>query len=96
MLVLVTYDVATRDPAGARRLARVARALSDVGVRVQFSVFECEVDAAQLATLRHRLERIIDPSVDSIRYYLLGNGGRRRVIHVGAKTSVDVTGTLLI
>lgn len=47
MLVLVTYDVATNDRKGAARLRRVAKACRDFGQRVQYSVFEIEVDPAQ-------------------------------------------------
>ena len=44
MLVLVTYDVRTAEGGGARRLRRVAKACRDFGQRVQYSVFEIEVD----------------------------------------------------
>ena len=54
MLMLVTYDVSTTDPAGRRRLRRVAKACADYGQRVQFSVFECQIDPAQWARLRAR------------------------------------------
>ncbi|MDA1277264.1 MAG: CRISPR-associated endonuclease Cas2 [Verrucomicrobia bacterium] len=43
MMILVTYDVSTVEKAGARRLHRVAQAWEDYGVRVQKSVFECQV-----------------------------------------------------
>jgi len=95
MLVLVTYDVSTTTPAGRRRLSRVAKVCLDYGQRVQNSVFECQVDAAQWAELKHRLLRIIDPDKDSIRYYELGNNWHRRVEHHGAKPSLDVTGPLI-
>jgi CRISPR-associated protein Cas2 len=52
MLVLVTYDVSIVADDGQRRLRRVAKACKDYGQRVQFSVFECEVDPAQWAVLR--------------------------------------------
>ena len=61
MLMLVTYDVASGDDAGRRRLRRVARLCQDFGQRVQYSVFECEVDAAQWVALRARLINEIDP-----------------------------------
>lgn len=35
MLILVTYDVSTVEPAGRRRLRRVARACQDYGTREQ-------------------------------------------------------------
>jgi len=95
MLVLVTYDVQTTTPEGRRRLSRVARACLDYGQRVQNSVFECQVDAAQWAELKHRLNGIINPEHDSIHYYELGNNWRRRVEHHGAKPTVDLTGPLI-
>jgi len=96
MLVLVTYDVRTSEPGGAGRLRRVARACRDVGQRVQYSVFEIELDPAQWTALKARLERIIDPKSDSLRYYHLGAGGKRRVEHVGAKPATDLEGPLVI
>ena len=95
MLILVTYDVSTITPAGRRRLRRVARACLDYGQRVQNSVFECQVDAAQWTELRHRLLAIIDPATDSLRSYTLGNSWRGRVEHHGAKPSTDLEGPLL-
>lgn len=95
MLMLVTYDVNTEDPAGRRRLRRVARACLDRGQRVQNSVFECEVDPARWATLRARLIAEIDVGKDSLRFYRLGADGKRRVEHVGAKPSLDLDGPLL-
>ena len=96
MMVLVTYDVATDSAAGRRRLRRVARACSDWGQRVQFSVFECEVDPAQWTALRARLIGEIDKEADSLRFYMLGREWRRRVEHVGAKPAIDMAGTLIV
>ena len=47
MLVLVTYDVNTETADGRRRLRKVAKVCVDYGQRVQNSVFECLLDAAQ-------------------------------------------------
>jgi CRISPR-associated protein Cas2 len=96
MLMLITYDVSTETGAGRRRLRRVARACLDYGQRVQYSVFECEVDPAQWATLRARLLAEIDPARDSLRFYRLGGDGRRRVEHVGVKPVLDLEGPLVI
>lgn len=96
MLVLVTYDVETSSPGGARRLRRVAKACRDLGQRVQYSVFECEVDPAQWTALRARLIGEIDATKDSLRFYFLGAGGRRRVEHVGAKPALDLDGPLIV
>jgi CRISPR-associated protein Cas2 len=95
MMVLVTYDVSTESREGQRRLRRVARACLDYGQRVQYSVFEIEVDPAQWAVLRDRLCTIIEPNVDSLRFYFLGANWRRRVEHVGSKPVVDLSDPLL-
>ncbi|EJW11010.1 CRISPR-associated protein Cas2 [Rhodovulum sp. PH10] len=96
MLVLVTYDVQTSGAGGAKRLRRVAKACRDYGQRVQFSVFEIEVDPAQWTALRVTLEGIIDPASDSLRYYFLGANGKRRVEHVGAKPTLDLDGPVIV
>lgn len=95
MLMLIAYDVATGDAAGRRRLRRVARLCRDYGQRVQYSVFECEVDPAQWTALRARLIDEIDESADSLRFYRLGANWRGRVEHVGAKGSYDPEGVLV-
>ena len=96
MLVLVTYDVSTFNSDGKRRLRNVARACKDYGQRVQYSVFEVEVDPAQWAKLKSRLEGIIQPESDSLRYYYLGSNWSRRVEHVGAKPAVNLNETLIV
>lgn len=90
MMVLVSYDVSTVDKVGRARLRRAAKTCLDFGQRVQNSVFECEVDPAQWVNLKDRLEEIIDPAWDSLRYYFLGSHWQRRVEHVGAKTTRDL------
>jgi CRISPR-associated protein Cas2 len=95
MLVLVTYDVATTTVAGRRRLRQVAKACLDYGQRVQHSVFECDVDPAQWAQLRHRLLDIHRAEEDSLRFYFLGRNWRRRVEHHGAKPAIDLDDPLI-
>ena len=94
MLVLVSYDVSTREEAGRRRLRRVARLCEDRGQRVQNSVFECLVDAAQWVRFRADLLAEIAHEEDSLRFYFLGNEWKRRVEHIGAKPSYDPEGPL--
>ncbi|MBI5875567.1 MAG: CRISPR-associated endonuclease Cas2 [Deltaproteobacteria bacterium] len=96
MFVIVSYDVSTEDPAGQRRLRRVAKACKDYGQRVQYSVFECIVDPAQWTVLKNRLISEIDPAKDSLRFYYLGSNWKHRVEHVGAKAAVDQEGPLIV
>ena len=96
MFVLVTYDVSTTDPGGPRRLRRVAKACTNFGQRVQYSVFECIVDPAQWTFLRQSLIDEIDPEADSLRFYFLGSNWKHRVEHIGAKESLDQEGPLIV
>lgn len=90
MMVLVSYDVKTSRLSGQRRLRRVAKACSDFGQRVQYSVFECAIDPAQWAVLKNRLISEIDCKHDSLRFYYLGANWRKRVEHIGAKAVLDL------
>lgn len=96
MYLLVAYDVSTTTPAGARRLRRVAKICLDYGQRVQNSVFECKVEPSQFVEFKDRLLKVIDPSLDSIRFYNLGNNWQRRVDHYGRNDDYNVEGTLLV
>ena len=95
MMVLVSYDVATTDEGGPKRLRRVAKACRDYGQRVQYSVFECEVDPGQWTFLKQRLIDEIDLKRDSLRFYFLGANWKRRIDHVGAIPAIDMTGPLI-
>lgn len=89
MMVIVSYDVATADPKGRRRLRRVAKACEDFGQRVQNSVFECLVDPTRWEGLKLRLLDEIDTEKDSLRFYYLGSNYDRRIEHHGAKVVPD-------
>lgn len=89
-MVLVTYDISLQDAGGPARLRRVAKACLDYGIRVQYSVFECEVDPAQWTYFRDQLLGIFDPESDSLRFYKLGKHWKNRVEHHGAKPAPDI------
>jgi CRISPR-associated protein Cas2 len=94
MKVLIAYDVSTADPAGERRLRRVARACQDFGQRVQKSVFECSVGEIDWVRLRTRLLAEIDGGKDSLRFYFLD--ADVRVEHHGTGVPHDLDGPLVV
>ena len=96
MMVLITYDVNVTTPAGKSRLRKVAKQCQNYGQRVQNSVFECLVDPTQFTELKYRLEKIVDPKTDSLRYYYLGKNWKRSVEHYGMKETYDPEGVLII
>jgi len=96
MLILVTYDVNTETKEGRRRLRKVAKKCVSHGQRVQNSVFECLLDAAQYVSFKHELSELIDPEVDSLRFYRLGNQYTEKVEHVGVKPEFSQDDILLL
>ena len=96
MLVLITYVVNTETAAGKKRLREVAKQCTNYGRRVQNSVFECILDNAQCITLKAILEDIIDESVDSLRFYYLGNKYQTKVEHMGVDRGIAVDDTLIL
>lgn len=96
MLVLITYDVSTETATGRKRLRKVAKQCTNYGRRVQNSVFECILDNAQLVTLKAILADTIDESVDSLRFYYLGNKYQTKVEHIGVDRGIAVDDTLIM
>ena len=96
MLVLVTYDVNTSGAAGQKRLRKVAKLCERYGLRVQNSVFEVLVDAAQLAVLKSELSGVIDLDQDSVRFYRLGNNYQNRITAMGRTGPIQTGEPLLL
>ena len=96
MLVLITYDVNTEDPAGKARLRKIAKECVNYGQRVQNSVFECMLDSAQCRLLQHKLVTIMDKKKDSLRFYYLGNNYERKIEHFGIRNSYDPKAPMIL
>jgi len=83
MMIVVSYDVSTIEPEGPARLRRVSKICKDYGQRVQFSIFECELDPGRWTYLRQKLVDAINPETDSLRFICwepTGNGGLKRLV----------------
>lgn len=96
MLVIVCYDVNTETRVGRRRLRRVAKVCESVGQRVQKSVFECQVDLAQMETLERRLLAEIDITQDCLRLYRLADSRGCEVREHGKFRATDFDAPLVV
>ncbi len=96
MMVLITYDVNTSDAPGRKRLRQIAKQCVNYGQRVQNSVFECVLDATQCKQLQQKLLKLMDPELDSLRFYYLGNHYQTKVEHFGCKPSYEAEGILIV
>ena len=96
MMVLISYDVSTIDEKGRKRLRKVAKECQNHAQRVQNSVFEADLDYSAFMKLKNRLISIIDEEKDSLRFYYLGNNWERRIEHIGAKSTYDPEGVIIV
>lgn len=80
MLNLIAYDV--KD---ARRLRKIARICSDYGVRVEYSVFECDLKEEVFRIFCDRIRKVIDPEQDRFIAYRVCAACERKAIRIGMK-----------
>ncbi len=96
MMVLISYDVNTTDSEGKTRLRKVAKECQNHGQRVQYSMFEADIDYGKFLKMKSRLLQIIDAEKDSLRFYYLGNNWERKIEHVGAKETYNPEGVIIL
>jgi len=78
MKYVVAYDITH-----PRRLRRVARICEDFGDRVQYSVFECNLDHFELSELLRQLASEMDLKEDKARVYPIHKDAEKDVISLG-------------
>jgi CRISPR-associated protein Cas2 len=76
----MTFYVIAYDIPDNRRRNRIARLLAGFGLRIQKSVFECDLDTDRLQRLRHELSAETDPGEDKVRFYPLCSGDLSRAL----------------
>jgi CRISPR-associated protein Cas2 len=64
--IVASYDIS--DP---KRLARVSKTMKDYGERVLKSVFECNLQEEEFQQMKEKIDNIILPIEDTVRYYIL-------------------------
>ena len=76
MFVLIVYDISENN--GSKRLRKVSKCCERYGVRVQNSVFECDILYDKVLAFEHELTSLIDGTADSVCLYYLGKKSRVR------------------
>lgn len=78
MFLVITYDITDNN-----RRSHIARIMKDYGTRVQYSVFECNLEKKSLNRLKESLNNHIDPKNDSIRIYYICSEDKNKIIVYG-------------
>lgn len=85
MFTIISYDI-VKD----KRRTKVMKLLKGYGMRVQYSVFECDVSDKQLGKIVEYLRRFIDADTDSVRVYELDVPSVQRIQIIGTgQVTVD-------
>lgn len=86
MNMIIAYDIA--DP---KRLSRIAKLMLDYGVRVQKSIFEVSITPPAFQGLKKKVEKIIAPEADGVKYFPLCEpcAGAVEIIGQGQFTDPD-------
>ena len=78
MLHLIAYDIAS-----GRRLRKVSRICEDYGVRVEKSVFECDLTESQFAESWSELSTVVLADVDRVVDYPIGLLSKGKIKTIG-------------
>ncbi|KAF2961070.1 CRISPR-associated endonuclease Cas2 [Fervidobacterium sp. 2310opik-2] len=78
MMYVVSYDIVDD-----KRRRHLAKYLESYGVRVQYSVFETELNEKQLSAMIKGIKKKINTSEDTVRIYPIQKDLRDRIITIG-------------
>ncbi|NEP17831.1 MAG: CRISPR-associated endonuclease Cas2 [Leptolyngbya sp. SIO4C1] len=86
MYLVISYDISDD-----KRRTKIHKILTSYGQWMQYSVFECDLTAAEYVKLRNRLNKLIKPEADSIRFYSLCECCQKKVERIGGEALRDDT-----
>ena len=76
MRIVVSYDISDD-----KRRRKVAKIMEGYGFRVQYSVFECDLEPKQLIQSQHRVRPLVKAHLyESIRFYPLHADSAAQVV----------------
>ena len=78
-MYLISYDIASN-----RTRRRIAKILADYGRRIQYSVFECDIDVKRYKKLYRELAKeAADLKDGNIRFYELSEDAYQKTVTIG-------------
>jgi CRISPR-associated protein Cas2 len=76
--LVVVYDISND-----KRRTRVHKILKDYGTPVQYSVFECLIDDANMKKMILRVKKVLRPRLDHLRLYSVCGNCREKIEVIG-------------
>ncbi len=83
-MYLISYDIC-----GDKKRRNIAKELENYGKRVQYSVFECDLDKAKFNELYQKLIKLMNDgeSLDSVRIYSICKNCMDKTVIIGSSQS---------
>ena len=78
-LYVIAYDIPSD-----RRRTKVHKVLCGFGQWTQYSLFECHLTEKELVGLRGKLDKLLKPEEDSVRFYPLCTPCMAKVVTIGS------------
>ena len=92
MRVVISYDISDN-----KRRSKIAKIMEGYGYRVQYSVFECELDRKKLAELMQRLRPLVNKKAEeSIRIYPLSAESEKKLKVIGLDLARELQPVFII
>lgn len=85
-LYIIAYDIPVD-----RRRTKVHKTLSGAGTWTQYSLFECYLTDKEFITLRAKLDKLLNPKEDSVRFYPLCKSCEGKVETIGSEKPKEPT-----
>jgi len=78
-MYVISYDIASD-----RLRGKVAKKLLDYGKRVQFSVFECDIEKERYKKLYRELVKLLDGAENAgVRIYFIDKAAQEKTVVIG-------------
>ena len=91
MFTIISYDVVED-----KRRTKVMKFLKGYGMRVQYSVFECDLTPLQFTKVQHTILGLIDSKTDSVRCYQLDVAAVKQIKILGQGKVTEEPGHIFI
>lgn len=85
MFAILIYDISTNENKEKKNYRKIVKTIENYLQRVQFSVFEGEIQPHLLLELKLKLKKIVDKKFDSIIIYEFVNRAYSEKIEIGLK-----------
>ncbi len=83
---MIAYDISDD-----RRRTKVHKTLSGFGKWTQYSLFECYLTDKELVALRGKLDDLLEPDEDSVRFYHICSACEAKVVTIGSEAPKEET-----